>query len=93
VTSSLHGVVVADALGVPVQLVRPRREALFKYEDYFAGTSRDLPPVYDDVDAALRERAPGGDPVPAPPALVAAFPHDLFDDDRDRATAGGSDGR
>jgi len=93
VTSSLHGVVVADALGVPVQLVRPRRETLFKYEDYFAGTSRDLPPVYDDVGAALRAPVQAGDPVHAPPALLAAFPYDLFDDDRDPATAGGPDGR
>ncbi|NLP84323.1 polysaccharide pyruvyl transferase family protein [Microbacterium sp. CFH 90308] len=40
--SSLHAIVVADALGIPARLVRSSREPLFKYEDYFSGTRRDL---------------------------------------------------
>lgn len=37
-SASLHGVVLAHALGVPAQLVRDTgtREPLWKYEDYFA---------------------------------------------------------
>lgn len=43
ITTALHGIVVAEALGVPVTFFRMgSTEALFKYEDYFAGTGRSL---------------------------------------------------
>jgi pyruvyltransferase len=90
VTSSLHGYVVAEALGVPVQLVRPLREPLFKYRDYVEGTSRELPRVYPDVGSALRDQVHVIDPVSAPRALTDAFPHDLFPDERVPTTSRGS---
>lgn len=40
-SSSLHGVVFADVMGKPVQLVPSRFEALLKYDDYFLGTGRE----------------------------------------------------
>lgn len=77
ITSSLHGVIVAEALGVPVSLVRPGAESLFKYEDYFEGTGRKLPRVHDSHTEALR-----ADPMETPrmrlEPLLESFPRDLW---------------
>ena len=78
VSSSLHGIVVAEAYGVPAVLVASSTEPVFKYEDDYAGTGRQLPtPV-----ATWRE---GPDAAPAPPItgwsaepLLSAFPADLW---------------
>lgn len=41
VSSSLHGLVVADAYGIPARWLRmTNREPLFKYQDYYAATGR-----------------------------------------------------
>lgn len=40
VGSSLHAMVLADALGVPNALIASRRESPFKYQDYYEGTGR-----------------------------------------------------
>lgn len=84
VTSSLHGLVVAEAYGVPVALVRPGAEPDFKYLDYAGGTGRDALRVFDDVVSATRfatGSASAREPAlvdwdPAP--LLAAFPVDLW---------------
>ncbi|MCP2032062.1 pyruvyl transferase [Okibacterium sp. HSC-33S16] len=75
--SSLHGVIVAEALGVPARLVAPARENLFKYRDYFEATGRDVLPLVSSVDAA---RAVGGAPAPRwnPQPLLDAFPDELW---------------
>jgi pyruvyltransferase len=76
ISSSLHGLVIADALGVPVSLVRPRKESLFKYQDYLEGTGRSLGHVSDDVSEALRHRLEPLQWDSEP--LVAAFPRDIW---------------
>lgn len=83
VSSSLHGLVVAEAYGVPAVLVASSTEPTFKYEDYYLGTGRPLP----RPAATWRE---GLETAPAPPiadwapeTLLGAFPADLFPrDDR-----------
>jgi len=41
ISSSLHGVVVAEAYGIPARLlIISDNEPLFKYRDYFSGTNR-----------------------------------------------------
>ena len=77
VSSSLHGVVVAESLGIPARLVASRTEPLFKYEDYYRGSGRDLVTPAVDVASALRmgaDRPPAWDPKP----LMDAFPSDLW---------------
>lgn len=78
IASSLHGVVIAEAFGVPARLVVPERESLFKYRDYFAGTGRPDEPFARSVEDALRLG-----PAPAPlfdrEALVGAFPMSLWE--------------
>ncbi|GGE98651.1 polysaccharide pyruvyl transferase family protein [Mycetocola zhadangensis] len=77
VGSSLHGIIVAEALGVPARLVAPAREDLMKYRDYFEATGRDVLPLALTVDAAITAGGAMGliwNPAP----LRDAFPADLW---------------
>lgn len=65
ISSSLHGVIIAEALGVPAVLLRPpHTEAFAKYEDYYQGTGRHTFPVIDDPAEAASARVPELPPVP-----------------------------
>lgn len=77
VGSSLHGIIVAESLGVPATLMRPGTEPLFKYEDYYRGTGRHEFPVAKDLDEALATHA---EPIESwsNTELLAAFPSDLW---------------
>ena len=77
VGSSLHGIVVAEALGVPARLVRSAVETDFKYDDYYEGTGR---PGYSPAETIREAVAAGGEPPPvfSPDTLLAAFPADLW---------------
>ncbi|WP_255371938.1 polysaccharide pyruvyl transferase family protein [Cellulosimicrobium sp. CUA-896] len=77
VASSLHGVVVADALGVPARFVRSAVEPELKYRDYLEGTGRADVEIAETVEDALRL---GPHPPPAwdPGPLLRAFPAELW---------------
>lgn len=77
VGSSLHGIIVAESLGVPARLVRSRAEHTFKYEDYYAGTGR---PDFSPADSVAEAVRLGGEPAPrwSPGPLRQAFPYDLW---------------
>lgn len=78
VASSLHGVIVAESLGIPATLLSGHEKPL-KYQDYYEGTGRPLPSAAVTLDEALRRPA-------EPPdlsswdsdALYRAFPTDLW---------------
>jgi len=77
VGSSLHGIVVAESMGVPARLVRSSVEDQFKYQDYYLGTGRPESKAARTIDEAVRmggERPPIFDPA----KLLAAFPLDLW---------------
>ncbi|MDF2993699.1 MAG: putative polysaccharide biosynthesis protein [Microbacterium sp.] len=77
VASSLHAVIIAEAYGVPAVLVGGG-ESPFKYEDYYEGTGRRLPPIAPDWRAGMEWDA--ADPITAWDGrrLEAAFPADLW---------------
>jgi pyruvyltransferase len=81
VGSSLHGLIVAESLGIPARLVTPGSDPLVKYEDYYGGTGRDRFAPAETVEEAVRV---GGEPAPSwsPDALLATFPIDLWQDGR-----------
>ncbi len=80
-SSSLHGVIIADALGVPVRIMRSKAEPEFKYRDYFEGTGRKLPTLATDSKHAL-ELGPHDALNWDHNALMSAFPLDLWTGDR-----------
>lgn len=88
VATSLHGVVVADALGIPARLVASRVESMFKYRDYLAGTGRPLTRVAASFDEAIRigEHAALDMDLDL---LMEAFPYDLWQEDQPVVTAAG----
>ncbi|MDQ0574562.1 polysaccharide pyruvyl transferase family protein [Agromyces albus] len=77
VGSSLHGVVIAESLGIPARLVTSSTEPRFKYDDYYLGTGREPGAFAPNVDSAVRM---GGCPPPEwdPMQLLGAFPTDLW---------------
>jgi pyruvyltransferase len=88
VGSSLHAVIIAEALGIPAVAVSSREEHPFKYDDYYAGTGRPGIRLADNVDDGLAARAavPGPDWSAEP--LLAAFPFDVWGVEAPRAGAG-----
>jgi pyruvyltransferase len=77
VGSSLHGVIVAEALGIPARLVASTVEPRMKYDDYYGGTGRPEYHPARSIDEAIAiggEEALSWDPDP----LIAAFPTDLW---------------
>jgi pyruvyltransferase len=77
VASSLHGIVLAEAFGIPARLMVPGVEPLFKYEDYYLGTGRSGFQPARSIDEAI---ALGGEPPHScdTTKLLAAFPSDLW---------------
>ena len=55
IASSLHGVIVAEAFGVPARMLRvTNNEPLFKYKDYYLGTNRPNFKVAYSLQEAVR---------------------------------------
>lgn len=75
-SSSLHGIIVAEAYGIPARLILSRTEALLKYEDYYSGTNRAFRPACT-IHEGL---ALGGEPSPSFDLSVieGTFPYDIF---------------
>lgn len=78
VSSSLHGIIIAEAYGVPARYVRfSEVENPFKYDDYMQGTGRDRMEAARSIAEAVEMGGmapPRFDPAP----LLAAFPLDVW---------------
>lgn len=77
VGSSLHGIILAEAFGVPARLVVSASEPMLKYADYYEGTGR---PQFAPA-ATVREAIDAGGEPPLswdPEPLERAFPWELF---------------
>lgn len=81
ISGSLHGIIIAEAYGVPTVFLRDRAAYKdFKYDDYYASTLRP-----DYRFASSIEEAIGMEPMPLPTniaqlqdGLIRAFPYDLW---------------
>ncbi|MFC1536427.1 polysaccharide pyruvyl transferase family protein [Pseudomonadota bacterium] len=84
ISSSLHGVVLAEAYGIPACWLRPADhlwnypEPSMKYEDYFLGTGRDPQPCRFDGELNIAEAVRFAATVEKPQfqqqELLASFP-------------------
>ncbi len=78
ISSSLHGLIIAEAYGIPARLLRvSETENLFKYEDYIRGTGRTELVYARSIEEAMKME---GMPLPQWDAepLLRAFPVDLW---------------
>ncbi len=79
VASALHGIIAAEAYGVPARLLLApgHTENVFKYRDYYEGTGR---PGFMAASSLAEALEMGGEPAPImdPEKLKEAFPFDLF---------------
>lgn len=79
ISSSLHGIILAEAYGIPAILLNDHDMNLFKYRDYYYATGRYEIPVAQSVEEALKLR-----PAPLPDlhtlreGLLASFPAELW---------------
>ena len=79
ISSSLHGIILAEAYGVPAILLNDHDMKLFKYRDYYFSTGRYVFPVANSVKEAL-SMTPAQLPVleTMQTKLMKAFPVDLW---------------
>ena len=73
----MHGVIVAEALGIGARAVRASVDKEFKYRDYYAGTGRPEVEIAATVAEALSMGA-CSPPVWSSDLLLDAFPADLW---------------
>lgn len=77
--SSLHAIIIADALGIPARLIKSNIENEFKYSDYYYGTGRMNFNFARNLDNALElggEKQINYQKIINP--LLASFPFDLW---------------
>jgi len=80
ISSSLHGVILADAYGVPSVWYRGLGKDIdFKYLDYYASTGRKPETVPTTIEEAMNtEPLPLPDLKPLQEGLLKSFPYDLW---------------
>ncbi|MCX6990704.1 MAG: polysaccharide pyruvyl transferase family protein [Chlamydiae bacterium] len=78
ISSSLHGIIVAEAYGIPARWLRVSKgEPLFKFHDYYLGTNRAPSTYATSIEEALS--LGGEDPFECDlQKLYDAFPFDYF---------------
>ncbi|WP_189690564.1 polysaccharide pyruvyl transferase family protein [Pseudorhodoferax aquiterrae] len=78
ISSSLHGIVIAEAYGIPARYVRyTETEKPFKYNDYMMGTGRAEMEAAKSIEEALEMGGMAG-PRFDPKPLLDAFPIDIW---------------
>lgn len=87
ISSSLHGVIVAEAFGIPTRYLKvSNHEPIFKYADYYQGTNR---PSFKSATSLKQALEMGGEPLPECDLnlLLKVFPYDLFPESVSKSVA------
>lgn len=79
ISSSLHGIILAESYGIPCVWLNDIPDSPFKYEDYYQSTGRFVYPLANDINDAL---IMSGEINPyvnnMQNGLMESFPYDLF---------------
>lgn len=79
VTSSLHGIILAEAYGVPAVYFKTLKKTL-KFEDYYASTGRNDVHFSESLEEALLQEPPQlPDLSDLQKGLLDSFPYDLWE--------------
>lgn len=83
VSSSLHGIILAEAYGVPAVFFRGiAKEIDFKYLDYYSSTGRNDIHIAASFEEAITQKPlPLPDLPPLQEGLLKSFPYDLWEKD------------
>lgn len=79
ISSSLHGIILSEAYGIPCVWLNDIPDSPFKYEDYYESTGRSSFPKANNIEEAISmqgEVNPHTDEMQQ--NLIACFPYDLF---------------
>ncbi|VUS63839.1 polysaccharide pyruvyl transferase family protein [Klebsiella spallanzanii] len=80
ISSSLHGIILAEAYGIPAIMLNDIEYDKFKYNDYYESTGRKTYNIVDNIEDALKlncvEKASGIDSLKN--GLYSSFPQNLF---------------
>lgn len=79
ISSSLHGIILAESYGIPAILLKPQVDIL-KYYDYYYSTGRTIFPIASDI-AEAKKIVPAELPdlTQLKTALKISFPYDLYE--------------
>lgn len=80
ISSSLHGVILAETYGIPAVLLLHDYQNIFKYEDWYLSTGRQCVYARTFAEAMRMEALPLPDLHAQQKALYEAFPWDLWED-------------
>lgn len=80
ISSSLHGIILAEAYGVPCVMLNDYPGEIFKYEDYYYSTGRHVIPICETIEEGICNS--GGEInenlSSMQSALLSVFPIDIF---------------
>lgn len=79
ISSSLHGIILAESYGIPAVMLKPGNLDYFKYRDYYYSTERYDFPVANSIEEALEmQPAPLPDIRSIQDNILSCFPRDLW---------------
>jgi len=79
ISSSLHGIILAESYGIPAIWIKPTKDYSFKFVDWYYSTERFKFPICNSIEEALNSEPPE---LPGlnemRKRLMSVFPYDLF---------------
>lgn len=79
ISSSLHGIILAESYGIPVVMLNDFPGSRFKYDDYYQSTGRTSYPLADTVEEAMEMTGDiNHNLLEMQRNLLATFPKDIF---------------